>query len=143
MKAGTMPLTVQVPEMPPISRRMTMAVVMSPTFALIASSKAFQGVLKKNMESAMHTPAEKRRETWLAPRMASLPNTLISSASRATSTAMGIRDTRVPFAGDAFPAGGVGVVICPFVFYPAKIRKKAGARIRVRSSGCRDRGATR
>ena len=91
------PLIVQVPEMAPIRNRMTIAVVTSPILLLIASSKAFQGVLNSHIDRQMHTPAAKNRATWLAPRMESLPKMLMSKASSTTSTATGTREMSVRF----------------------------------------------
>ncbi len=95
MKVGTMPLMVQVPEMAPIKNRITMAVVTSPMLLWMASSNLCHGVLKSHMESQMQIPAENSRDTWLAPRMASLPNMLMFKASSVTSTATGIREIKV------------------------------------------------
>ena len=92
MKVGTMPLTVQVPEIAPIRNKMTMAVVTSPMLLLIVSSKSCHGTLNSHMASQMATPAEKSSATWLAPRMASLPNMLMFSARSVTRIRIGIRD---------------------------------------------------
>ena len=43
------------------------------------------------MERAMQIPAAKSRDTWLAPRMESLPKMLMSTASRAISTIKGMK----------------------------------------------------
>ena len=53
MKVGTMPLTVQVPEIAPIRNKMTMAVVTSPMLLLIVSSKSCHGTLNSHMASQM------------------------------------------------------------------------------------------
>ena len=45
MKVGTTPLTVQAPDNAPISSRITMALVTSPTLERMASSNAVHGVL--------------------------------------------------------------------------------------------------
>ena len=89
MKVGTTPLTIQVPEMAPIRNRITMAVVMSPTLDLMASSKSFQGVLYSHMLSHTQMPAANSRETCDAPRMESDPKMLISNANSPTSTRTG------------------------------------------------------
>ena len=59
MNVGTIPLTVQVPEIAPMRNRMTIAVVTSPMLLLIASSKSCHGTLNSHMASQMATPAEK------------------------------------------------------------------------------------
>ena len=92
MKAGTMPLIVQVPEMAPIRNRMTIAVVTSPMLLFIASSKSFQGILKSHVERHTQIPALNSSDTWLAPRMASLPNMLMSRARRMTRAMTGISE---------------------------------------------------
>lgn len=92
MNVGTIPLIVQVPEMAPMRNRMTRAVVTSPMLLFIASSKLSQGTLNIHIDSQTQTPAEKRRDTWLAPRMASLPNMLISKAKRTIKVNTGIKE---------------------------------------------------
>ena len=92
-----MPLLVHVPDIAPISSRMTMAVVTSPTLLLMASSKAFHGVLNSHMLSQMQMPAATKRATWLAPSIASLPKILMFRASKATNTITGISEMK-PFA---------------------------------------------
>ena len=89
------PLMVHVPEIAPISKRMTMAVVTLPMLLEIAFSKSFQGVLKSHMDSQIQTPAAVSRATWLAPRIESLPKMLTSRASKTMRTRMGIRDMRI------------------------------------------------
>ena len=92
MKVGTIPLMVQLPEMEPMRKRMTIAVVTSDTLPLMATSKSAQGTLKSHMASQTQIPAEKSRDTWLAPYMASLPKMLISTANKATSVRIGMRE---------------------------------------------------
>ena len=48
------------------------------------------------MASQIQIPDEKSSATWLAPMMASLPNMLMSKASRMTSTIMGMREMASP-----------------------------------------------
>ena len=74
-----------------------MAVVTSPMLLLIASSKAFQGVLNSHIARQTHTPAAKSSATWLAPRIESLPKMLMSKASSTTKTTTGIREMRTFF----------------------------------------------
>ena len=90
MKVGTMPLTVQAPDRAPMSSRITIAFVTSPTLERMASSKAFQGVLYSHIDSHTHTPVATSRLTCEAPRMASLPKMLMSSDNSPTSTTSGI-----------------------------------------------------
>ena len=59
---------------------------------LISSSKSCHGILKSHMASQMATPAENRSDTWLAPRIASLPNMLMFSARSVTRIRIGIKD---------------------------------------------------
>ena len=92
MKVGTIPLIVHVPEIPPIKKRITMAVVTSPILPFIASSKSRHGTLKSHIASHTQIPAEKSKATWLAPRIASLPKMLISRARSATSVVIGINE---------------------------------------------------
>ena len=86
---------VHVPEIAPIRNRITIAVVMSPMLLLMASSNLDHGALKSHMDSQMQMPAAVSRETWLAPRMESLPKMLMSKASITTSTATGISEMQV------------------------------------------------
>ena len=72
-----------------------MAVVTLPILLEIAFSKSFHGVLNSHIDSQMQTPAAAISATWLAPRMESLPNMLTSKASKAISTMIGTRDTRI------------------------------------------------
>ena len=86
---------VHVPEIPPIMNSMTIAVVTSPMLLRIASSKSSHGFLKSHIASHTHRPDAKRRETWLAPNIASLPKKLMFNASSIISTAIGINDMTV------------------------------------------------
>ena len=94
MKVGTMPLAIQVPDMAPISKSMTIAVVTLPMLLFIASSKALQGVLNSHMLSQTARPAATRSATWLAPSIASLPKILMLSASMATRISTGISEMK-------------------------------------------------
>ena len=92
MKVGTIPLMVHVPEMAPIRNKMTIAEVTSPILLLMASSKSFHGILKSHVDNQTAIPAQNSNETWLAPKMASLPNMLISNANRMTRVIIGINE---------------------------------------------------
>ena len=102
MKVGTTPLIVQVPETPPMRKRMRVAPAMSEKFRPIAFSNSFQGVLKNNAASSTQTPDETSSATWLAPRMASLPKMPMLMASSVIRTRTGIRERTAVQAGDCF-----------------------------------------
>lgn len=86
---------VQVPDMPPIRNNITIAVVTSPILLRIASSKSCHGFLKSHIASHTQIPAENSSETWLAPRIASLPKKLMFNANNMISIMIGINEIPV------------------------------------------------
>lgn len=91
MSVGTMPLTIQVPDIPPMRKSMSSAVPMDLMFSATASSSTFQGVWYTAMEMVTTTAAANRRATWLAPDRESEPKKRMTHTMAATRAPKGIR----------------------------------------------------
>ena len=84
---GTIPLIIQLPEIIPISRRISTALPMERMLSSMAVSRLCQEFLHTSIDTAMPSPAARISASWLAPSIASAPK------KRTTKNSSTIRNT--------------------------------------------------